>query len=270
MTATHICDTNKELIRTLFGGIWHGDLAPLEAHPGYWQTRQVFPMLLAAFHKVEDVVFQQIAEGDSVFSYSAARLIHHGPLLGLPPAGRQVVQANYSLDDVRDRVVVQHNGASTGPDMLRQLGAPFLAAWPAAPAPMPLPAGIPDAMAPSARKGIVADLLAALCAGASAGQHPGAGALRDEFAAIRTAFPDVRLTVVRQIIEGDLVGTRATLTGTHTGPLHGIPPTGRVVTWDLFTLDQVANGLVAAHRGTADWLDLLGKIGVIPPPPGAS
>jgi predicted ester cyclase len=61
-------------------------------------------MLLAAFHKVEDVVFQQIAEGDAVFSYSAVRLVHHGPMLGLPPTGRQVVQANYSLDDVRDGV----------------------------------------------------------------------------------------------------------------------------------------------------------------------
>ena len=38
------------------------------------------------------------------------------------------------------------------------------------------------------------------------------------------AFPDARVTVEDQIAEGDMVVTRWTATGTHTGELLGIPP----------------------------------------------
>lgn len=45
----------------------------------------------------------------------------------------------------------------------------------------------------------------------------------------RDAFPDVQFTIVEQVAEGDRVVTRWTATGTNTGPLMGMPPTGKSV-----------------------------------------
>jgi predicted ester cyclase len=54
-----------------------------------------------------------------------------------------------------------------------------------------------------------------------------------QYAAINLgAFPDGRVTVEDQIAEGDKVVSRWTATGTHTGDLMGIPPTGNRVQGD--------------------------------------
>jgi predicted ester cyclase len=214
---------------------------------------------------VGELAAQMIAESDFVFHYTATQLIHHGQAFGFAPTGKQVVSVNCSLDEVQGDAIVQHNGASDWPVVLREIGAPYVAGWPLPTAPAALPIGGPDTSA-AAAKAIVANLLGALLRGEHAEEHPGAGELRQEFAAVRAAFPDAALTVVRQIVEGDLVGTRATLAGTHSGPLHGIAPTGRAVSWDLFVLNRVAGGRVVDHLGTVGWIDVLGKIGVLPPP----
>jgi predicted ester cyclase len=269
MTALQPTDANKALLQELGRRAWSGDLSESAKHPAYVQSIQIFPLILAAFHKVEDVVYQQIGEGDFVFTYNSMRLVHHGPMIDVAPTGRQILMTNCSLDEIRNGLAVQHNGASTWPDVLRQIGAPYVAAWPPAPDPEPLAIGEPDGMPADERKAAVTALLRALSAGELSDAYHGARALCDEFAAMRRAFPDVQLTIVRQIAEGDLVGTRATLEGTHTGGLHGLAPTGRPVRWDMFSLDRVVHGRVVDHRGTVDWMDVLGKIGVIPPPPGS-
>lgn len=268
MQAKTTAESNKALIRATYARAWQGDCTVFEGHPGLWQTRQVFPLLLAGFHPVGELAAQMIAEDAFVFHYTVTQLIHHGPAFGIAPTGKQVVSVNCSLDEVQGDVIVQHNGASDWPAVLREIGAPFATGWPAPPTPAALPIGTPDVSA-GAAKAVVADLLLALLRGDPAEQHPGASDLRQEFDTILSAFPDTALTVVRQIVEGDLVGTRATLAGTHRGPLHGIAPTGRAVSWDLFSLNRVAGGLVVDHRGTIGWIDVLGKIGVLPPPPGA-
>jgi len=265
MRAKTTAESNKALIRATYARAWQGDFTVFEGHPCLWQTRQVFSLLLAGFHPVSDLAAQTIAEDAFVFHYTATQLLHHGPAFGVAPTGKQVVSVNCSLDEVQGDAIVQHNGASDWTTVLRAIGAPFAAGWPAPPQPAALPIGTPD-MSAGAAKAVVADLLIALLRGDPAAQHPGASDLRQEFAAIGTAFPDAALTVVRQIVEGDLVGTRATLAGTHRGPLHGIAPTGRAVSWDLFFLNQVAGGRVVDHRGTIGWIDVLCKIGVLPPP----
>ncbi|HEU5102667.1 MAG TPA: ester cyclase [Roseiflexaceae bacterium] len=269
MSARQPADANKALLQGLGRRAWSGDLSESAKHPAYVQSIQIFPLILAAFHKIEDVVEQQIGEGDFIFTYNSMRLVHHGPMIDVAPTGRQVLMTHCSLDEIRDGVVVQHNGASTWPDVLRQIGAPYLATWPPAPDPEPLAIGEPGGMRAEERKAIVSALLRALSVGELSDEYPGARALRAEFAAIRGAFPDAQLTIVRQIAEGDLVGTRATLEGTHTGALHGLVPTSRPVRWDMFSLDRVVDGQVVEHRGTVDWMDVLGKIGAIPPPPGS-
>lgn len=94
--------------------------------------------------------------------------------------------------------------------------------------------------------------------------HPGAATLRGEFAALRSAFPDLAYTPVLQVAEDDRVGMRGTLRGTHTGPLFGFPPTGKAIVWDVFVFARVTAGIVVDAAGSADWNAVLGQLGLFP------
>lgn len=85
----------------------------------------------------------------------------------------------------------------------------------------------------------------------------------------RTAMPDAHLTIEDEIAEGDRVVHRWRLQGTHQGPLMGIPPTGKRLTFTGTTVVRMANGKLAERWANVDELGLLQQLGVVPPPPGA-
>ena len=66
-----------------------------------------------------------------------------------------------------------------------------------------------------------------------------------------SAFADFSLQVLDQVAEGDLVATRYTLGGTHTGEFAGIPPSGAVARLGATAMDRVADGKLVEH-----WVDL--------------
>jgi len=84
---------------------------------------------------------------------------------------------------------------------------------------------------------------------------------------IRAAFPDGRTTIEYQVAEGDTVATRATLRGTHLGPFMGVPASNQKLAWSLLLMDQIVDGKIVLHYANADWVSVLVKLGVVPPPP---
>lgn len=66
---------------------------------------------------------------------------------------------------------------------------------------------------------------------------------------LRPAFPDLAVTIYQQIAEGELVTTHKTITGTHTGPLLGVSPTGRQVTIEVIDIVRVRDGKYLEHWG---------------------
>ena len=258
-------ENNKALLRHLFESINKGDWMELDDHPGFWQTRQVVPPTRASFADWRTAYMQQIAEGDSVFSYLALQFTHAGAFGGVEPEGRRVTLAGFSLDRVDDGIVVEHNSTTTWPDVLRQIGAPSFQTWPPYAA-RPLAMWSRAYGTPTETKAIVARLLRSISRGdeTAALRHDGIGVLVADFAAIRAAFPDLAYTLVHQISQGDLVGTRATLHGTHSGALYGLPPTGKTITWDYFSLTRVVEGAVVEHIGSADWTAALVHLGMFP------
>jgi predicted ester cyclase len=83
---------------------------------------------------------------------------------------------------------------------------------------------------------------------------------------LRAAFPD-RADIIEEVIaEGDRVGLLFRLTGTHTGNLFGIPPTGRKVdVWEAAIL-RVADGRVIEGWFMADEAGMLKQLGAKLPP----
>jgi len=82
------------------------------------------------------------------------------------------------------------------------------------------------------------------------------------------AFPDVR--VVREFLatEGDLVIERAHAKATHRGPLLGMAPTGKPVTWSELHAYRVVDGMITEVWSEPDLLGMLVQLGVVQLPAG--
>jgi len=84
--------------------------------------------------------------------------------------------------------------------------------------------------------------------------------------ALRTAFPDVVVTVEEVLAKGDDVAVRWTWSGTQDGPFLGLPPTGEAVTGSGIGLFRIANGRIVEDFVQEDTFGLLQQIGAIPSP----
>ena len=82
------------------------------------------------------------------------------------------------------------------------------------------------------------------------------------------AFPDLRWTPQQMIAEDDRVLSCSVWTGTHRGPFLGIPPTGRQVSVEAWTLDRFRDGKMTQSRIIMDVAGLLVQLGVLAPAPG--
>ena len=88
--------------------------------------------------------------------------------------------------------------------------------------------------------------------------------VRQQVTSHRTSFPDWNEHIEDIIAEGDRVVTRWTATGTHTGELRGIPPTGKQVTIAEVAIYRIADGKIAEQWGFPDEMDLLRQVGAGP------
>ncbi len=95
-------------------------------------------------------------------------------------------------------------------------------------------------------------------------QATGAQALKEVFARLHRAFPDLHVAVEDLIAEGDKVVGRNSVTGTHRGEYMGIAPTGRSVTYDEVFIFRFAGGRIAETWGVVDVFSQMKQLGMIP------
>ncbi|CAG0987259.1 nogalonic acid methyl ester cyclase / aklanonic acid methyl ester cyclase [Anaerolineae bacterium] len=86
---------------------------------------------------------------------------------------------------------------------------------------------------------------------------------KQRLAGIRTAFPDIALTLEEIIAENDRVAFRSTIRGTHQNIFQGIAPTGRQVTISLLDLVRVEDNKIIEQWGGPDFLDWLRQLGAV-------
>jgi predicted ester cyclase len=75
---------------------------------------------------------------------------------------------------------------------------------------------------------------------------------REHVLGVRRTYPDLRVTILRQIAEGEWVASVITAVGTHRGEWIGIRPTGKVITVTGVNVDRVVDGRIVEHGGAAD------------------
>jgi steroid delta-isomerase-like uncharacterized protein len=92
----------------------------------------------------------------------------------------------------------------------------------------------------------------------------GAEAVKEVFARLLRAYPDLHITIEDLVEEGDKVVMRNTVTGTHRGEHMGVPPTGRSVTYNEIFIFRFAGGRVAETWGIVDVLSQMRQLGARP------
>lgn len=97
-----------------------------------------------------------------------------------------------------------------------------------------------------------------------AGIAPGRDGVKGSIQTLRTAFPDLHLTVEDAIAEGDKVWLRLAATGTHSGPFMGSPGTGRQIELTVIDIARLVDGRLVEHWGVADRLSVGQQIGLVP------
>ncbi len=86
---------------------------------------------------------------------------------------------------------------------------------------------------------------------------------KEKLRQLRSAFPDLHLTIEDQVEQDDRVWVRMTAHGTHTGPIMHRPPTGRPFIIDVCRLQA---GKIVEHWGVADRFALTWQLERLPRP----
>ena len=97
----------------------------------------------------------------------------------------------------------------------------------------------------------------------------GPGSFRQIVTMFRSAMPDIHLTVEDEIYTGDKVLHRWRMTGTDTGGLMGMPPSGKQLAFTGMTIVRMEDGKIVERWANVDELGILQQLGIVPPPPGA-
>src|SRR5919112_4609134 len=83
---------------------------------------------------------------------------------------------------------------------------------------------------------------------------------------IRSALPDLRITLEDDLGEGNKVVSRWRAQGTHQGELMGVAPTGNEVAITGITIHRIEEGKIVEEWENWDALGLMQQIGAVPSP----
>ena len=87
---------------------------------------------------------------------------------------------------------------------------------------------------------------------------------RQGTAALRNAFPDIRITIDDEIAADGKVVQRWTIRGTHQGDFFGVPATGKKVAWPVIAIFRLSGAKIAEVWTQGDTLSTLQQLGAVP------
>ncbi|QYN38804.1 ester cyclase [Pseudonocardia sp. DSM 110487] len=88
--------------------------------------------------------------------------------------------------------------------------------------------------------------------------------MKQLWAVLLRAFPDLHVEVEDVIAEGDKVVSRNTVNGTHQGEYMGVAPTGKSITWNEIFIGRIVDGRVAETWGVVDVASQMRQLGLVP------
>ena len=96
------------------------------------------------------------------------------------------------------------------------------------------------------------------------GQGPGPEGLKPIMEMVLVALPDVNVAIHDVIQVPGRMAVRAEFSGTHKGPLFGIEPTGKRVSFRIHEFHTFVDGRIKTTWHLEDWFGLFNQLGRFP------
>ncbi len=93
---------------------------------------------------------------------------------------------------------------------------------------------------------------------------PGLEGVKEVIQGFESAFPDGHFEIQDMVVEGNLVTVRWIGSGTHTGELFGVEPTGNEFEFDGFEMERIEGNKIAETWTVYDTMGLLQELEVLP------
>lgn len=93
--------------------------------------------------------------------------------------------------------------------------------------------------------------------------QPGPEGLKPIVLMMREGIPDLHYTIEDLVVAPDRVAAYVRLTGTHTGSLFGIAPTGKAIDVRQMQIEWIREGRICQHWRITEDLKLMRQLGVI-------
>lgn len=77
---------------------------------------------------------------------------------------------------------------------------------------------------------------------------------------LRAGFPDLKVEILEQVAERDLVTTRKKITAKHTGTLLNLPPSDKHIVINIIDIIRLKNGKYIEHWGASNFSDVIKEI----------
>ncbi len=82
---------------------------------------------------------------------------------------------------------------------------------------------------------------------------------------VRKTYPDLKMTITRQYIDGDMIISEFLMEGTHQGEWLGMKPTGKKLRMTGVDIDKVVDGKIVEHGGAVNTFEALFHAEIIKP-----
>ena len=93
--------------------------------------------------------------------------------------------------------------------------------------------------------------------------EPGPKGLKPIIQEMRKCMPDLHFKILDMVISEGRVAIYSEMSGTHSGLLFGMKPTGKKVSIKQMQIERIANGKIVEHWRVTDDLTMLKQLGMI-------
>ena len=250
--------------------------------PGALGFKETVQLLRTAFPDLTVTPQRYIVEDDMVVEHAESSATHDGPFLGLPPTHTPIaITALVMLRITPDGQIAERWGLFNLLEMMQQLGIVPGGSPPGQAEALPgpdaddTPASTAESRAVFARymegvwgqadESVAAELIHPQATTPYNPQLPvGPAGTLAWVGLLRSAFPDLKVTVESVVAEDGFACGRMLLQGTQDGAFLGVPPSGRAVSIEQLALAKVAGGRIVTTWFETDLAGAMQQLGVMP------